>query len=113
MPSCHAMMCHDVSCHVSRICRNSSSGLAWGTYEYEHMYILAISFSKNVFFYIVRSLHYHPLLMVAGGWSLVLPTLCKRTAVHNKPRMHHTVHYTKSTQEKNPIQSNDTCVVQY
>lgn len=78
MPSCHAMMCHVMSAGSAGI-----RPVAWpgGTYEYEHMYmyILAISFSKNVFFYIVRSLHYHPLLMVAGCWWLVLPTLCKRT----------------------------------
>ena len=99
------LSCHDVSCHVSRICRNSSSGLAWGTYEYEHMYILAISFSKNVFFYIVRSLHYHPLLMVAGRWFCLHYV---NVPVHNKPRMHHTVHYTVVTNQR--IESIMICV---
>lgn len=79
--------------------------VAWpgGTYEYEH----------NVFFYIVRSLHWHPLLMVAGGWLLVAGRwFCLHyvnVPVHNKPRMHHTVHYTVVTNQR--IESNQSWYV--
>ena len=94
MPSCHAM------CHVSRIYRNSSSGLAWG-----HLRVRAQCVLLHRSFLTLPSPLDGGWLLVAGRWFCLHYV---NVPVHNKPRMHHTVHYTVVTNQR--IESIMICV---
>lgn len=106
------LSCHDVSCHVSRICRNSSSGLAWGHLRVRaHVHV----HTCNLFLQECVLLHRSFLTLPSpldGGWLLVAGRwFCLHyvnVPVHNKPRMHHTVHYTVVTNQR--IESIMICV---